>query len=682
MNNDEILDLINKDIWNVDDKNMFKLIDNNNKNIFHYACIRGKVEIIDHALKLNSNKILLSDNDGNTGAHLLGLSGWDNILKNVIEEETIFLKIKNNDDKFIYDIVLSRPNTFKHVINIMYKSNLFEYVNYVKYDNRTLLHNIIDIADHNNTYCEILKYLNELNVNWERPKSSPALIYAINNRKINVCNYILDNIDVDVNVISSDQYTPLIISIFNNKKDIAIKLINKGADVNYAGPENKFVPLSLCFKTGFYDVAEEILKNEKLDYDKTDMLLNMPIYYFINSIIKFTQMNNELKNKLTNMFEKLINNSNMLISNNAGIKILDYINNVKNDLAMTLGDKIRDIIDNVNKNVDKVVDESKKINIVLPMIHSSDDDNIVDTTFGLFNSDTIHNLMYIIYLLNTYNDTVIPLQYPNKNKNKLDKYKISLIIRNNNITKLIDDVLTFYMEYFHSTLPHILFWANKKLYFKDENITIYLKRAINSKKRFVIMKLTIVPNEEALHANMIIYDSKRNILTRFEPYGDWEFSDAYYLDKKILHIFKKVLDKDIYKTLKFYKPGDYLDKTKFQSLSLGDIRRFKHLGDPFGYCLAWCYWFLELKLLNPDVNEKNLVENALNKVIKNGKNSKNPLLDHIRGFAKKLDNEKNSLFLKIGIDVSEIYKLSYNENNIKAIKEYIDKYVIDSLTTK
>ena len=42
-------------------------------------------------------------------------------------------------------------------------------------------------------------------------------------------------------------------------------------------------------------------------------------------------------------------------------------------------------------------------------------------------------------------------------------------------------------------------------------------------------------------------------------------------------------------------PHEYLQNVNFQQSSLGD--KEQNLGDPEGYCLAWCLWFLELKLL-------------------------------------------------------------------------------------
>ena len=96
--------------------------------------------------------------------------------------------------------------------------------------------------------------------------------------------------------------------------------------------------------------------------------------------------------------------------------------------------------------------------------------------------------------------------------------------------------------------------------------------------------------------------------------------------------------------------------------------------------MAWCYWFLELKLNNPDIDERKLVELALDSIIfdtnNEHNNDKNPLLSYIRGYARHLDNEKNKIMEQIGINKKEIYNLDYDESKYTLLKDYVDKYTI------
>jgi hypothetical protein len=533
------------------------------------------------------------------------------------------------------------------------------------------------------------------------PKESPTLIYTIKERKINICNYILDNFkNINVNIVSKNQFTPLIAAILKDENKIAIKLISKGANINYSGSENKYVPLSLCFTRGLIDVAEKILEYD-VDYNKHDTLLETPIYYIIRYVNFNLNIYNDTKSSLKSMLEKMIKNSDLLnvnIDNRTPFHLLVKYN-MWQDFKQILIDKkfdmnamdkykntpfselselnVSDFVDFTDDVIKKGKDTYilyKKPEIFLPDIINN------NTEFGLFNSDGIHCMMYLVYLLKKYDNVSIPIQCPHYEKKIWDDKKLQ-IISNNSLVELMNNIVLFYNNTFYTIMPHILFWANKNIYFRHSDMTIYLSRAIKSKKhRFVLLKLTLIPNKNTLHANIVIYDKNKNIIIRFEPYGDWEFSDSYFLDKKIIDIFKKAIDKKHHKTLKYLRPTDYLDKTKFQSVSLGDDTLHKNLGDPAGYCLAWCYWFIELKIKNPELDERKLVEDALNNIIlKSDINNTNPLLSHIRGYARHLDNEKNILLKNMGINKHDYYKLSYTSENISLFENLVTTFTITHL---
>ena len=186
------------------------------------------------------------------------------------------------------------------------------------------------------------------------------------------------------------------------------------------------------------------------------------------------------------------------------------------------------------------------------------------------------------------------------------------------------------------------------------------------------MRITLVIDESLFHANVIIYDKQLKKLIRFEPYGDWEFMDSYYLDNMIIKLFSKLIpDK-----MSYIRPSDYLNDAKLQSASLGDNPNYKNIGDPEGYCLAWCFWFVELKLQNPEINEKELITSTVKKILDSSNSDDHtPLLTHIRNYAKHLDAEKNKIFNEIGIDKHDIYKISHSEQKLLKIKTFVDKYV-------
>ena len=710
---DTILTLINNNQWTDAIKksnNIFEpIIDQ--KNMFHIACIRGYENAINHFLELKSTLIFLSDEDGNTGAHLLAINGWDTILIKVIKSEPLFLQLKNSLDKFVYNYVLERQNTFYEIIKIMEKNKLTNYLNFVRNDGNTLLYDVIDMVQNTRSpnfevfefLCN-LKHPNSINhvIDWNIPKNSPPLIYVIDAKKEDLCEYILDNIrNINVNVLNKNEISPLIASLYYKLEKISIRLIDMGADINFGGQENSFIPLSMSFKNWIPNVSKKLMEYDDLEYDKKDNLLNSPIYYLLDTV----NNHKELLTLELEVIKQTILKSDLLSSNIAHVtpmhllvkfnmwkefkdiletktfdinafdknktNILEYLNDEDLSLFMEIIDKqIKS-----GKNNVKLIQTT----LILP-VKIKEPDNL---DYGMFNADGIHNTMYILYMLDKYTNCTIPMQYPVPEKRTWDKYKLhTQFSPHDEILNLLQSVLSFYYDTFYSLVPHIIYWRNKTIYFKDKNLSLYLSRAIKSEKhRFIIVKLSLLPQASIMHANIIIYDKQRNTIVRFEPYGDWDLLDSYWLDKMLMSLFKKSINEERHKSLKYIRPTDYLNKTKFQSASLGDNPKNKNMGDPDGYCLAWCYWFIELKMLNPDVEERSLVENALRDIIKlSNENDNNPLLTHIRSYGKHLDNEKNKLFEKIGVNKYEFYKLSYDTQKLELCRKYVDEYISNKLT--
>lgn len=694
--NKKILNLINNNDWETAIDTLgdeFRPI-YNEKTLFHYACLRGNKEIITKYLNTKSEKIYLSDNDGNTGCHLLAFGEWDDILIDVLKTYPIFLKLKNTNDDFICDLVKDRHHTLKFVVNTMIDNNMSIYLNFVKHTNRTLILDIIDMASDDDKYFPILKSIFDTGPDTAIPESSPPLIYSMVKKYNTVTFYLLNTLKTNVNIKTDHQVTPLHIAILQKNIDLINLILKLRPDVNYAGFENKNVPLSMCWKFGLINTADKLLEFDNIDYNKKDALLNTPIYYLIYLIAKnrnnFTKEQANLCNK---QLKTLVINSdleNLNINNETPLHLL-----IKYKLWKLYKEEISKKTLNLNtvsKSTESPISlmseeelsefselqnsttayELQNQNIILPIVEPNGE-------FGLFNADGIHNIIYIFVMLLKYKHLTIPWQSNVQDKQKWDIYKtLTHSVKTDETVGLTHSLLYLYYNTFYTVVPAIIIWKDKNLYFTVTN-NMYLKRCIaepESKSRFIMLRITLVLDDTSLHANIVIYDKKLNKLIRFEPYGDWEFNDSYNLDQMLVKMFREAigsLDISKQKTLKYIRPRDFLDKTKFQTTSLGDNFAEKNLGDPIGYCLAWCFWFLELKLNNPDEDENLLVNSALNKIIKTSKDN-NPLLTHIRSYAKQLDKEKNLLLEKIGIPKAEIYKMSYDGYKMQLIKEFVANY--------
>lgn len=669
-----VIKLINADKWDIALKqiqqNIFQpLMDQ--KNILHMASIRGNEKVIKYIIGQNSMQIYKADEDGNTAGHLLAENGWDSILLDLVKEKPDFLKLKNNDDKLIANLVISRPKTLKKVLQYMVKYNLVSHLDYVRSDGKTFL---IDLIDQN-----VPEIYNLDGIDWNLTKENPALIYAIEHNP-KMAFEILEKAKIDPNVMSKSQKTPLITAIAQNNIILTLKLLELGADVNYGGPENVLLPINLAIQNRSVKMIESLLKY-KIDFGKKDDFLKTPIFHLIEMII-INRPVYESSNDLKRIFSKFVDESdltskdidnitplhllvkyglwedvkNILLNKKLDIAILDK--NKNNILSYLPDDKIGDfmaLIEKKRPNEPLKISSKKQIN--LPSTAHGD--------FGLFNADIVHNIIYLIYIINKYKNTIVPFQSMIEEKRRWEKQFIFPV---DSITNIIATSIGLHYDYFYSFLPCILYWRDKNIHYKTSNLEFYIQRAINIRDiRFIILKFSLMPqNGNYTHANIVIYDKAKSTVMRFEPYGDQEIRDSYSLDQMIIKLFQKAIGN---KKIRYLRPGDYLQNSKFQTASTGDVK--KNLGDPVGYCLAWCYFFLELKLQNPDIDEKTLVETALENIILRNESSENPVLDYIRGYAKKLNEEKDIILREIGFNDSELYSLDYTVTKLTKIQERI-----------
>jgi len=147
-----------------------------------------------------------------------------------------------------------------------------------------------------------------------------------------------------------------------------------------------------------------------------------------------------------------------------------------------------------------------------------------------------------------------------------------------------------YKEDMISTEPHFIDLFNKCRY----------------KKRFVFIELTLLENRgvNIAHANMLLYDGVNNSLERFEPFGEnGPYSRAFPeidLDAKLKKYFSSFLPDN----LKYTEPK-YICYVGPQNLEK------KRLSNNKGYCAIWVWWYLDLRLSNPDFSPNEIVKYGL-----------------------------------------------------------------------
>ena len=79
--------------------------------------------------------------------------------------------------------------------------------------------------------------------------------------------------------------------------------------------------------------------------------------------------------------------------------------------------------------------------------------------------------------------------------------------------------------YTYNNFPWLIVWNNRNNYFIHSKLNMLIK---NNKKKYDIAVLLLslrLPNG-GLHATLVIYDFKRNIIERFDPYGNTSLLDG------------------------------------------------------------------------------------------------------------------------------------------------------------
>jgi hypothetical protein len=178
----------------------------------------------------------------------------------------------------------------------------------------------------------------------------------------------------------------------------------------------------------------------------------------------------------------------------------------------------------------------------------------------------------------------------------------------------------------------------------EEDIAIRLDiitDIIKCRKRFFIIPLTIQKvkgNKTESHANFLIYDSKEKSMERFEPLGErHELKERH--DNAIFKLFKTYLNQDgIPRLLNYYPPILFCPKIGPQQLDRLEKDNIK-AGDPVGFCVAWCIWYVNLRLSNPNINRKDVLEQGI-KIINTQFNS---FRNFIRSYAQFLSEYSKKL---------------------------------------
>lgn len=216
----------------------------------------------------------------------------------------------------------------------------------------------------------------------------------------------------------------------------------------------------------------------------------------------------------------------------------------------------------------------------------------------------------------------------------------------------------------YNNFPWVIYWKDKYNF----HIHPHLNQLINSNKNnpkfdSACILLSVLLPHGGLHAMLLYYDFKNNFIERFDPYGN-----TYDMDIDIDNILEEELTWNT--GFSYINVKKYLPVAGFQNLSDENNRMYQKPGDFGGYCLAWCLWYLELRLKNFKYGAKELVKKAISKLLSTEKN----MIIFIRNYANTIDKFRFTHLKKAGIEKEKLSNKLFSNSDILKISDYVIKH--------
>lgn len=703
---DIIIKNLKNENWNVIKQSILQneidwdyLVDQIN-GLAHLLVYKNKMDLIELIPYNQLQKIILKPNlEKDTVAHIAAKLKNNQLLSFFIKAflKIIYQKNKSSFTPLYYvvtDISLIKQIVLLHQFHDHYISNTYTLVDYY------VLKNNIEMVEF------LLENLNKKKYTYQvyftAIQSTLDLFSKTNLIKL----FIQKNLNL--NCLSKYFLTPLIASVYENTYSISKLLLENGANTDVgmetANPlilsiqkkDLSHINLllnhncSLTFKDKYLRTAGHYSffpqNNLSLSIKKTVLTKtkNLNIVDINLQSILFYILENDSWNLYKDILQK--KKLNIHLKNKNNVKVLDlvkvselddFLETVYQSYIFKLRNKNNwiDEIDNdfltklkknqCTKSCKKIIlhkilhvqsfPQQKSKNPIFKFICSP------KSNFTNFSGNTHNYLCFLYYILQKYPIIKLPTKPLNQPKNK-ELYKN--ITASAKYSYIFKDIIKDYLNHSASLINHLIIWKNKYEYFISPYIVSAIRKTIKKYPRtvFILLKLTIVGENNFNHANILIFDIKNKFVERFDPYGNAVFIVETKLDQFLNCFFTLYFPQ-----VKYVTPLQTTNGASFQIISdeLNSENYVKN--DPMGFCVAWCFFYVEMRIQNKEINPKTLIKKSINQIVKHNDKFK----DHIRNYASYLDTEKNSILSKSKLSSKYWYAKSVPNLVYKSHLKYI-----------
>jgi ankyrin repeat protein len=605
----------------------------------HYAINYDNNEALDLIIKYNTqyNKL---DNKGFSPLHYAIKKKNYIAIEKLLKSPTLNINLQTNIGETSLHIACNYED-IKSVKLLLEKNRPGSKINIDIIDNEYQITPLMYVVTLNNIVLTTLLLDNGASPEIQDASGNTSLHLAINENNIEISNILILKFN-NFNLLDINSMTPLHVLIVNSGNDLNkiqkynISKLLENTNLNIQDINGNTI-WHLFAKSGLWYIFRNILVNKK-----NNLFIKNAENITPYDILKTSKYFNSLLDTIIHSYY------NLLITKKSEYK-LDWENNCSYKITdqMICKEKIKE---NIIKN-----------NISVPMkkisycnVDINEGNKILFTTFIGVPIDILSGLL----LLYDNKEVMTTLNNDNIIENiELHNYYLKLGILKNNADFLNFEIIWLYQDIFYPAKLDILF-------------TNFLN---NNNYNFFIIPLGIELDIGA-HANILIYDKKKNILERFEPNGsdpppNFNYN-ALLLDNIIYNYFKNILHKNKIK-FSYLTPKDYLPKIGFQTLENIDFYKTRKLGDPGGFCATWCLWYAQNRIKYYDIHPKNLVDILIKKIKYNNLSFKNI----IRNFSKSITDFRDNLLSKVNMDINEYINNQYDDKHLIQLQKIINTFI-------